>query len=65
MKEFTITVTGEDQGDIEIALEEVLRLVKEGYLRGAAGHENGTYSFNSTGEYFEEEVNDAKTQEAG
>lgn len=53
MKEFSITVTGESQSDVEIALEEVLRLVKEGYLSGHDKNETGEYFFDSTGKYEE------------
>jgi hypothetical protein len=54
-KEFTITVSGETQSDIEAALEEVLKLVREGYLSGVDSNESGEYSFDSTGEYKENE----------
>lgn len=52
-KEFTITVTGESQSDVEIALEEVLRLVREGYLHGHNSNETGEFFLESTGEYEE------------
>lgn len=50
-KEFTVTVSGDTESDVELALEEVLRLIKEGYLSGQNSNENGEYSFTSTGEY--------------
>ena len=47
-REYTITVQGEDQNDIELALAEVLKLIKEGYLSGANSNDTGEFHFDST-----------------
>ena len=52
-KEFTITMSGETQRDVELALEEVLKLVKAGYLSGIDSNDSAEYSFHSTDEYEE------------
>lgn len=42
---FTLNIQGDTQGDLETALEEVLRLVSEGYLAGQDSNETGNYNF--------------------
>ena len=51
MKTFTVTIDGDQSSDIEIALEEVKRLVEEGYTSGLNSNDTGRFSFESTGEY--------------
>jgi len=41
-----IEVEGDTDSDIEIALEEVIAKVQEGYLSGFDSNESGSYSFN-------------------
>ncbi len=55
MKEYTINIEGESLGDIEIAIETVLSLVKEGYMSGMDSNESSSYSFESSGEFGEED----------
>jgi hypothetical protein len=45
---FTITVGGDSQEDICIALQEVHRLVGEGYTSGLGDCEEGNFQFEST-----------------
>lgn len=56
MKTFTITVEGKTESDIEVAIEEVLRLVKNGWS-GFNSNEDGSFEFSSEGDY--EEIVDA------
>lgn len=55
-KALAIAVSGNTQRDIELALEEVLRLVRKGYLAGVNSNDTGDYSFTSTGEYDKEDT---------
>lgn len=55
-KEFTITVEGRSQSDIESALEECLRAIRNGFLAGGDRNNTGSYEFDSTGEYVPCEV---------
>ena len=41
----TIKISGETDFDLEIAMEEVIRKVKEGYLSGFDSNETGDYEF--------------------
>ena len=58
MKEFTVEIRGQSQGDIETALERVLQLIKEGYLAGTDSDDIKGFSFYSTGEYTETKTED-------
>lgn len=40
-----IIIEGDDQGDLEIALEEAMRKIQEGYTSGADRNDTGSYSF--------------------
>jgi len=55
MKNFKIEISGKTQSDIEIAIQEVLRLVAQGYLSGRNGNDDGDFSFESSGDYEETE----------
>ena len=46
----TITATGRSQGDIEDALREALRLVREGNLSGGDSNDTGSYRFACEGQ---------------
>lgn len=41
-----IVIRGDDEGDIELALDEAFRKVKEGYLAGHDSNDTGAYYFN-------------------
>lgn len=41
----TIELEGETTEDLEIAIDEVKRLLSEGYFSGFNSNENGSYSF--------------------
>jgi hypothetical protein len=45
---FQITIRGENDPDIEDALEEVLRLIREGYTSGQGSNETGEFTFTTT-----------------
>jgi len=49
MKKLTITATvkGKSTEDLVIALEEIIRLIREGFRSGADRNEDGSYSFES------------------
>jgi len=40
-----LTATAQQDSDLEDALEEVLRLVREGYTSGQGSNETGQFSF--------------------
>ena len=42
---FQIAIRGENAPDIEAALEEVLRLIREGYTSGQGSNETGEFAF--------------------
>lgn len=44
-KVINIEVSGEYDGEIELALEEVFRLLKKGYLSGKNSNETGGFYF--------------------
>jgi hypothetical protein len=44
-----IRIEGKEEGDIELALEEVLKKVQEGYTSGADRNETGQYYFDLKG----------------
>ncbi len=50
MLKLEIKITGKTTGDLEIALDEVRRLVGETYLSGANDNDTSSYSFDITGE---------------
>lgn len=52
MLTLTVNIDGDRKGDLELALNEVRRSVKEGYLSGADSTEDdtGSYDFQITGE---------------
>lgn len=43
-----LTAQGENDPDIEDALEEVLRLIREGFTSGQASNETGEFVFSCT-----------------
>ncbi len=51
MKTYTITITGQSSYDIEIALDEVKRLIEEGYGSGLDSNDTGNFFFESNEEY--------------
>jgi hypothetical protein len=55
MKIFTITVQGKSQSDIEMALDEVKKLIQEDFYSGMNSNDTGEFSFDSDGMYEEEE----------
>lgn len=58
MKTFQIELSGNFEGDIEMALAEVARLIAEGYTSGFNSNDTGSFSFDSSGEYDEDETED-------
>lgn len=48
MKTLTATVTGEEESDLRLAMEEVIRLVDGVFTSGQGRNETGSYSFNIT-----------------
>lgn len=47
-KKIEITLSGETDGDIQFALEQVVMLLGEGYESGADSNGSGSYSFSVT-----------------
>ena len=45
MKKLNITIQGESFWDLEVALDEVKRLVEKEYLSSFNGNETGSYQF--------------------
>ena len=43
-----VTASGQTLDDIEIALEEVLRLIRDGFESGNGNNDTGAYSFGLT-----------------
>jgi hypothetical protein len=43
-----VTASGQTLDDIEIALEEVLRLIRDGYVSSNGNNDTGAYSFDLT-----------------
>lgn len=50
-KTFTITLEGKSQSDIESAMQEVMNSIQSGYECGANSNDDGSFSFESNGEY--------------
>jgi hypothetical protein len=46
VKQISIAVEGMDEGDLELALEEAVRKIKDGYTSGFDCNDTGRYSFN-------------------
>lgn len=44
-KKITIELSGQSEYDCDIALDEAVRLLKEGYTAGHNSNESGSYSF--------------------
>jgi hypothetical protein len=44
-KKLTLEVVGREDGDLEFGLEEVLRLVKEGFTSGHNANNTGNFAF--------------------
>jgi len=49
-KSIEIFCTGETEEDLDLALEEAVRKIKEGYLSGGDKNETGSYSFDVSDE---------------
>lgn len=47
VKRFTITLEGKEDGDIESAVDEVRRLIHEGYTSGFNANDSGAFHFES------------------
>ena len=56
MKTFTITIKAKSEGDAEMALEEVARLIGQGNTSGFNSNETGSFDFDSDGEFDEDEI---------
>lgn len=50
MLTLTVNIEGNQPGDLEIAIEEVARLIREGYLCGMNSNDTGKFNFNVAGE---------------
>ena len=44
----TINAEGKTPSDLELAIEEALRLIRQGNLRGAGSNDDGDFSFEVT-----------------
>lgn len=53
MKTFTITLEGKSQSDIESAMQEVMNSIQSGCHCGANSNDDGSFRFESDGEYDE------------
>lgn len=51
MKTYQIEINGDNQSDIENALEEVIRLIRGGFDVGFDRNSTGSFSFTSNGEF--------------
>lgn len=47
LREYTIIIRGTEDSDVEMVLEEVLRLIKEGYHSGLNSNDTGSFEFDS------------------
>lgn len=63
MREFTINLYGKTQGDIELASEEVHRLISQGYRSGTNSNDEGGFFFESTGDEEDEEEDEEDEEE--
>lgn len=45
MYDLSLTIKGDTEEDVEIAVEEVLRLLKDGFTSGIGSNESGSYEF--------------------
>lgn len=59
MLTLTVEIEGKNEGDLELALQEVTRLVGEGYTSGNNSNDTGSFRFTVTGE--EEAPDDDET----
>lgn len=50
MLKFSAIAEGQTSGDLELALEQMLRLVREGFTSGADKNDTGRYTFTVDGE---------------
>jgi len=50
MQTLNVEIVGNSASDLELALEEVLKLVAEGNLAGFASNETGRFNFTISGE---------------
>jgi hypothetical protein len=50
MKTCTITVSGKQDGDIELGIEEALRRIKQGNTSGSDSNDDGSFRFEVEGE---------------
>lgn len=50
-KKYTIEITGKCESDIESTIEEVTRLIQEGYLSGGNENNTASFSFDSSGDF--------------
>lgn len=62
-KSIEIFVTGITDDDIDVAVEESMRLIKEGFLSGGDKNESGSFSFDVTLEDAHEDVFEFKVYE--
>lgn len=63
MKIFTIVIEGKKEGDIELAAEEVLRLIREGYTSGMNSNSTSRFHFENSGDYEPSEPEDPEQTE--
>lgn len=50
MLKLAITITGKGWGDLEVALEELQRLIGDEYTEGKNSNDSGAFYFSVTGE---------------
>lgn len=58
----SIEIEGDDWPDLELAVDEVLRLVREQYLCGTNRNDTGSYRFDVEGEPTEQEDEQEEAQ---
>ena len=55
MKTITITINGNTESDIDLAISEVTSKIQKGFESGFDKNENGSYHFDSEGEFEQDE----------
>ena len=50
MLKLTVEISGADEGDLELALGDIRRLISEGFVAGNDGNSTGNYHYSISGE---------------
>lgn len=62
MRTVTIKITGKTQSDIDLALDEASRLIRNGFLAGHDQNDTGSYGFCAEGDIEEPEEDPVEAQ---